>query len=105
MATSSSTSVSRDLASTAPTIYNLLAPTAGVEESQALSTGTRQILIKTRSNNAEMQIAFVATQSATLFVTVPAGCSYFDSDLNLTGVTIFIQTNKSSQTIEIREWK
>ncbi len=88
--------------SSTPTIYNLSAPTSGVEVSQALTDNTKQLLVRVRG--ASMQIAFVSGQSGTNFITIPAGASLFLKDLKTNSLTLYLQTNKNGQTIEIMEW-
>lgn len=97
----SSIAQTSDLGSS-PTIYNVSAPTANTEVSQALSTGVKSFLIRVRGN-ARLQLAFVATESGTKYITVPPGVSYHEDRLNFSG-TLYFQTNKSAQTVEIIEW-
>lgn len=89
---------------TAPTIYNLSMPTANTEYSQPLSTHTKKILIKTRDRTANLRIAFVSGNTATLYVTLEPGSVYSEENLDLEGVTIYLRSNKASQTVEIFEW-
>ena len=86
-----------------PTIFNKSAPTANTEVSQLLSNNTKKFIIKVRSGNAKLQLAFVSTESSTNFITVPAGAVYEDDGLDFSG-TVYFQTNKASQTVEIRCW-
>ena len=89
---------------TQPTIYNLSMPLANTEYSQALSSHTRKIMIKTRDRTAQLRIAFVATNTATIFITIEGGAIYSEENLDLEGVTIYLRSNKSTQTVEILEW-
>ena len=86
-----------------PTIYNVTTPgTANTETSQILTSGTKQFTIRVRGN-ANLQFAFVATESGTNYITVPARASYTVTDINFSG-TIYFQTDKASQDVEIMEW-
>lgn len=85
-----------------PKVYNVSVPLANTEVSQALSANTKKFLIRVR-DSARMQLAYEATESSTNFVTVPSGCTYEESELNFTG-TLYFQTNKASQLVEIVEW-
>jgi len=87
-----------------PLIFNLSAPTANTEVSQVLSVTVKRLMIRARSGNAKIQFSFVTGESGTKFITIPAGCTYEATDLDLISATLFIQTDKSSQTIEILEW-
>ena len=89
-------------AATSPTIYNVSAPVAGTEVSQALSSGTKSFTIKVRGP-ANLQLAFISTESSTKFITVARGSAYSQDNLNFSG-TLFFQTDKASQTVEILEW-
>ncbi len=85
-----------------PVIYNVSAALASTEYSQVLSISTKKLLIRVRGA-AKLQVAFVAGQSGTNFFTIPAGCSYTLDGLNFSG-TLYFQTNKPAQVIEILEW-
>ena len=85
-----------------PTIYNVSAPAAGTEVSQALTAGTKAFIIRVRGP-ANLQLAFVSTESSTNFITVAKGSAYSQDGLNFSG-TLFFQTDKASQTVEILEW-
>lgn len=88
--------------SATPKIYNLSAPTSNVEVSQALSTDTKQLLIRVRGN-AKLQLAFNVGESGTNYLTIPAGASLTLTELK-TSATLYLQTDKNSQIIEILEW-
>lgn len=85
-----------------PTIYNLSAPTAGTEYSQSLNANTRQILLRVRGNG-RAQISFTSGESGTKYITIPSGASLSLTDLGAS-VTLYIQTDKNAQVIEILEW-
>lgn len=94
----------KPIAATQTTIYNLSMPSANTEYSQSLSNSTKAILVKTRDRTARVQIAFVSGDTDLLYVTIEPGAVYFKENLDLTGATIFVQANKSSQVCEIQEW-
>ncbi len=88
-----------------PLITNLSAPVGGTEVSHAFAANTQRFEVKARSSLAtEIQFAFVSGESSTLFFTIVAGELHSEADLDLTGVTIFLQTDKNNQIIEIKEW-
>jgi hypothetical protein len=92
------------LISKAPKIYNKVSPvTINTEFSQALSADTKKYLIRARGN-ATIQLAFVATESATKFITIPKGVSYTEESLDLDSTTLYMQVDKVSEVIEILEW-
>ena len=88
-----------------PTIYNLSAPTANTEVSQVLSVTVKQLLIRVRGpTGAKAQFSFVATESGTKFITIEKRAVYSGDNLALASATLYIQTDKAAQTIEILEW-
>lgn len=90
-------------ASSVPKVYNVPVTLANTEYSQALSTGTKAFTIKLRDIGAKLQIAFVSTESGTTYVTIPSGAGYTADGLDFGG-TIYFQSNKPSQVVEILEW-
>ena len=89
---------------TEPKIYNLSAPVAATEVSQAFTAGTKKITIKVRSLKANIQYAWVVTESSTNYITIPKGCAETIDGVSLTGKTLYIQTDGTGETIEIQEF-
>ncbi len=87
-----------------PKIYNVPAATSGTEYSQALSSGTRKIMFKTEGTGAKIKFSFVLGESGTKFISVGKNTSHKVDDLSLTSTTLYFQTNKDSQTLQIMEW-
>lgn len=90
-------------AATSPTITNLDVPTADTEVSHAFQAGLKKFLIRARGRS-RIQFAFVSTESGTKYITIKPNTSYYEQDLNLTGVTLYLQTSLASEKIEILEW-
>lgn len=88
--------------STTPLVYNVPVVLANTEISQALSSGTKQFIIKVRGS-ARLQLAFSSGESSTNYITVPPGAAYTAEGLNFDGM-LYFQTNQSSQVVEILEW-
>lgn len=86
-----------------PTIYNVPASLSNTEYSQALSANTKKFTIKVRGK-ADLKLAYTATESATNYITIPAGAVMFIDGLNASGLTLYFQTTKASQIVEIQEW-
>lgn len=86
-----------------PTIYNLSMPLAGTEYSQVISANAKQIMVRMRVRG-RAQIAFASGNSGTLFFTLEPGCVYSQENLDLEGVTIYLQSNVPNQVAEILEW-
>lgn len=84
-------------------ITNKSLPNADTEESHTLQTNLKQLIIKTRTAKAKLQLAFVATESSTQYVTIWPGVAFHIADLSLSGKTLYVQSNKDSTFIEIVE--
>lgn len=87
-----------------PTITNISIPLLGVEQSHTFSSTTKRFSIKLR-DTASLKYSYTLGQSGTNYVTVPVGCELTEDNLALAGsLTIYFQTNKNSQTLEIKSW-
>lgn len=87
-----------------PKITNFTVAVSGVEESHVLDDETKSFLVRSR-NKSTIQLAFVATESSTKFITIAPNAVYQEDTLVLTGKTLYFQTDKSSEVVEILEWK
>lgn len=88
---------------TTPVITNIAVPTANTEQSYAFPSDTKKFIMRARGN-ARLQIAYIALQSGTNYITVAPGNVYEEIDLNITSTTIYFQSSKSSETVEILSW-
>jgi len=88
--------------SSAPVVYNVSVPLAATEVSKTLSASTKRFTIRVRGNSS-LQLSFISGQSGTTFITIPHGCSYTEDELNFSG-TLYFQTTKAAQVVEILEW-
>jgi hypothetical protein len=50
-----------------------------------------------------MQISFEALDTGTLFLTIPMGCNWTEDGILISN-TIYFQTNKVSQIVELIAW-
>lgn len=89
-------------ASTTPLIYNVTVPLASTEVSQTLSAGVKRFAIRVRGKS-KLQLGFNLGDSSTNYITIPAGCTYCEDELNFSG-TLYFQTSSASQVVEIIEW-
>lgn len=85
-----------------PVIANIAVPAANTEQSYALPANTKRYMLRARGN-ARIQLAYVALQSGTNFMTVAPG-NVYEIDNVSTSVTIYFQLNKSSETLEVESW-
>lgn len=88
---------------TAPTIYNVTMTNASTEYSQALPANTRKFLIKCRTGY-DIQVCFANGQSGTTYLTVPAGFSYGEDQINDASITLYFQCATAGQVAEIVAW-
>lgn len=88
-----------------PTITN--ASTSGLantETSIALPAGTRSICIQ-NSDDGLIQFAFTATESGTNFFTLFPGVPYHIEGISASAsVTLYVQSPKTSQALQIISW-
>lgn len=89
---------------TTPTIYNVVAPLANTEVSQALPSNTKKFSIKVRNHTAGLKVAFVAGQSGTNYMTIDRGNVHIQEGIKVNSLTLYFQVDKPGQTIEIVTW-
>lgn len=87
-----------------PSIQNILIPLADTEVIIALPNSTRIFQFKARAANTTIKFAFIADQSDSTFITLLPGCVYEENNLDLSGVNIYLQTDKPGQMIEVLSW-
>lgn len=83
-------------------IYNVSMPLSTNEYSQALSAGTKQIIVSCREL-ATIYLAFNTGETSTLFYTINKGATLALDQLTLTGKTIYFKSDKNGVTLEIIE--
>lgn len=84
---------------TTVTIYNLSIINQGTEYSQALPANTKSFLIRSR-NKGRLRLAYSSGGTLADFVTIPTGSIF--KDLNFyTGVTLYVQSTKPGDVVEI----
>lgn len=87
-----------------PLVVNVEMPVAGTEYSYNLPIGCRQFLLQTRSLSTT-KFTYVSGESDVIFKTIPRGCFFSQSDIQLTAVTpIYFQSDTSAQMAELIIW-
>lgn len=86
------------------TIDNLSVPLSNTEVSYAFPSKTAKFSIRSRSAT-KIQISFISGQSGTTYFTILPGVVWVEDNLDLTAVTLYLQTNNASQVIEIMSWQ
>lgn len=84
-------------------IYNVTMTSANTEYSQALPPNTRKFLIKCRTSFA-IKLAFKSGESGTNYLTVPAGMTYWEDQINYATVTLYFQCATAGKVAEIVAW-
>lgn len=79
--------------------YNVVTTTAGVEYSQVLPSNVKSFTIKTRTNGV-LKLSTVATESGTNYVTIK-GNAVYSEDKFYTSLTLYFQSDKDGETVEI----
>jgi hypothetical protein len=87
---------------TTPNIANVAANAKNTEYSYTFPVSTKKYRIAARGS-AKLKLAFNSGESATNFVTIHPGNSYEESGLNAS-VTVYFQSSKDSEVIEILSW-
>lgn len=79
-------------ANTSPSIFNVNAAIAATEYSQALPANTKSFIIRARTLST-VQFTFTSGQSGTVYMTIPAGCSWEDNNF-YTNATLYFQASQ-----------
>ena len=95
--------VSLTPAAVSPTIFNKSVPTKNVEVSQVLTANVQKFTVQNRDNGL-IKLAFVTAESGTKFISIFPGAVYSEDGINTASLTLFMQSPKDSQTVEIVEW-
>jgi hypothetical protein len=88
---------------TAPKISNILIPNSNTEQEFEFSANTKSISLRVREL-ASLKFCFLENESNTNYVTLSSGSSFEESGLNVSGLKIYFQSNRSNVTLEIIEW-
>lgn len=88
---------------TTPVIVNIAIPLANTEQSYALPADTKKFRIRARGN-AKLQMSFVSGDSGTNFMTIFPGNVYEETGLDISTTTVYFQSSKASETVEILSW-
>jgi hypothetical protein len=90
---------------TTPTISNFSAALANTEYSYVIPTSSKKFIIRVRDGLSKMKVAFALGATSTQYITVNMGSSYeVDGLSTLAGFTVYFQTNKPNQVVEIITW-
>jgi hypothetical protein len=87
-----------------PSISNVPMTLADTEYSFAIPSGTKKLTFRTRTSGA-LKFCFTLGNSAITFLSVSPGSSYTLDGLNTsTSLTLYFQSPKALETLEILRW-
>lgn len=84
---------------TTTVIYNKAVPLANTEVSHILPAGVKKFSLRSRLRGT-IKLAYTSGDSGILFFTIVPGTTYVDQNL-YSSLTIYMQSNKAGDTIEI----
>lgn len=88
---------------TTPTITNFPIVAAATEYSFTFPANTKKFTLNAR-NNAKLQISYVSGQTGTSFKTVYSGSVHKEEKIGIASLTIYFQSNKAGEILEISSW-
>jgi len=89
---------------TTPNVFNITSPgTVDTEFSQAIPDGTKRFSLRLRGLGT-LKFCFSNGDSNVTFITIPPGANYEAQGLNLSSITMYMQTNLASQVVELIAW-
>jgi hypothetical protein len=89
-----------------PKIYNVTLTNANTEYSQALNLGTKKFLVSERNGNP-FRLAFETGRVATPtepYKTILSNQVYWEDEVNLVGITLYLAAPSGGRVIEIICW-
>lgn len=89
---------------TTPTLQNVTLAVANTEYSVAIPTASVAFSIRTRQCS-KIQLAYVATESGTKYITIWPGETYVEEGLTSTAsITLYVQSPKAGEVLEVWSW-
>ena len=89
---------------TTPSIANLPVPLANTEVFYVFPAGTKRFALQNRSDGI-IKLAYIIGDSGSVYYTVWPGDEFIENDIHYAAsVTIYLQSPKASQIVEIRSW-
>ncbi len=88
---------------TLPVAHRVIMTLADTEYSQLLPANCKRFLVKCRTNYP-IRVAFTEGWTATTYLTVPAGMTYWEDSIQITGLTLYLRCMTAGQVAEIVAW-
>lgn len=92
---------------TNPLVTNVSVPLAATEVPITFPANTKRFLIKARKVGdvyPVTQVSYISGNSGTIFLTIPGGAFYTEGEIAASSLTIYIQSNLPTTTIEVVSW-
>lgn len=99
----SSATITGLVASTPNSVSNTTLVTANTEVGIALPANTVRFKLKAR-NGGTLQVAYGSTESGTAFWTIYPGDTLEETAINAASLTIYVQSPKAGEIVEISTW-
>ena len=93
----------KELLAKDPLVQNVVATLANTEYSFTFPNNIKRFRIKARTGSI-VKISYTITESGTIFETIWPGSSLNDTNIE-GGFTIYFQTSKANEILEITTWK
>lgn len=101
MGTTTQTARAEITLATNPKTYNITSPAIpNTEFSQALTNGTKSLIIRTKDSGV-LDIAWVSGGNS---LTIKKNAVYNKENINLTGATVYMKVDTASEIVQIEEW-
>lgn len=84
-------------------ITNFLITNNNTEYSHTFQDNLKSFIIRTREA-FNLQLSFVETESSSNFITLKKNAVYEETNLNITGLTAYFQSDMDNVNLEIIEW-
>lgn len=93
-------------APTQPSIVAIDLTVADTEVPVPLPVNTVKFLVKVRNATSDLKIGFAANStSSSAYISVPRGTAFREDGILAPNLTLYIQSSKPNQTVEILSWK
>lgn len=88
---------------TTPNIANVVTLLANTEYQHSFPANTKKFIVQCRGS-AKLKLAFVVGNTNTNYITLFPGNSYKEEALNVSGLSVYFQSSKAGETVEILSW-
>lgn len=87
----------------APAVQNIAAAAADTEYSVTLPANTVAFQLRAR-HQSRVRYSYTATESGVTYITIPPGNCLLEEGLTPGSRTVYFQTSKASEVIEVKSW-